>query len=121
MQLTFQAKEPGPLVCLSPVDLHFFYKETFHKDPPEAYETLLYDVMIGDQMLFMRADQVEAAWSVVMPILEGLAKNSPPNFPNYPCGAWGPEAAEELIMKDGRSWFVPLQILEDEKEIVKPE
>jgi len=58
-------------------------------------------------LLFMRADQVEASWSVLMPILNVWEKSKPPGFPNYKSGTWGPKAAEALIAKDGRSWLVP--------------
>lgn len=73
---------------------------------PDAYEALLLDVMIGDATLFMRADQVEAAWSVVTPILEGWEAVNPPDFPNYSSGTWGPEAAEALIARDERKWLL---------------
>ncbi len=105
--LRFQAKQPGTDLRLSPVDMRFSYKEAFKSSPPEAYETLLLDVMRGDATLFMRADQVEAAWSVVTPILEGWKAVTPEVFPNYPAGSWGPEAAQILIAKDGRSWLLP--------------
>jgi glucose-6-phosphate 1-dehydrogenase len=105
--IRFQAKQPGPDVRLSPVDMRFSYQEAFQAAPPEAYETLLLDVMRGDATLFMRADQVEAAWSVVTPILDGWQAVSPEVFPNYPAGSWGPEAAQILIAKDGRSWLMP--------------
>jgi glucose-6-phosphate 1-dehydrogenase len=105
--LRFQAKRPGTDLRLSPVDMRFSYKDAFKTSPPEAYETLLLDVMRGDATLFMRADQVEAAWSVVTPILEGWKAVSPEVFPNYPAGTWGPEAAQVLIAKDGRNWLMP--------------
>jgi len=105
--LRFQAKQPGTDLRLSPVDMRFSYKEAFKSSPPEAYETLLLDVMRGDATLFMRADQVEAAWSVVTPVLEGWQAVTPEGFPNYPAGSWGPEAAQILIAKDGRSWLMP--------------
>lgn len=105
--LRFQAKRPGPKVRLSPVDMRFTYREAFQAAPPEAYETLLLDVMLGDATLFMRADQVEAAWSVVAPILEAWEAVLPPDFPNYQAGTWGPEAAGALIAQDGRSWHMP--------------
>ena len=76
-------------------------------DIPEAYETLLLDVMLGYAALFMRADQVEAAWSVVMPALEAWETVTPMDFPNYTAGVWGPEAAKLLIAQDGRSWAQP--------------
>jgi glucose-6-phosphate 1-dehydrogenase len=105
--LCFQAKHPGPALHLQPVAMSFSYQRAFQVPVPEAYETLLLDVMRGDATLFMRADQVEAAWSVVEPILEGWAKKPPRGFPNYAAGTWGPEAAEELLARDGRAWFVP--------------
>lgn len=106
--LRFQAKRPGPQMHLSPVDMRFTYREAFEATPPEAYETLLLDVMLGDATLFMRADQVEAAWSVVTPVLEGWEAVLPEDFPNYQAGTWGPESAQVLIAQDGRSWFTPL-------------
>lgn len=105
--LRFQAKRPGPQIRLSPVDMHFTYQEAFQTTPPEAYETLLLDIMLGDATLFMRDDQVEAAWSVVTPVLEGWSAVEPEDFPNYRAGTWGPESAQMLIAKDGRSWFTP--------------
>jgi len=105
--LRFQAKQPGSTFLLSPVDMHFSYQETFRSKSPQAYETLLADVMSGDATLFMRADQIEASWSVLTPILKAWADLMPADFPNYPPGTWGPEAAEVLIAKDGRSWLQP--------------
>jgi glucose-6-phosphate 1-dehydrogenase len=75
--------------------------------PPEAYETLLLDVLEGDATLFMRADQVETGWAIMMPILDAWESMPSPDFPNYPAGSWGPEAAEALIARDGRSWQKP--------------
>jgi glucose-6-phosphate 1-dehydrogenase len=105
--LRFQAKQPGPTIRLSPVEMRFCYRDAFQATPPEAYETLLLDVILGDATLFMRADQVEAAWSVVTSILEGWESSTPADFPNYQAGTWGPEAAEALIAQDGRSWVLP--------------
>jgi len=105
--LRFQAKQPGSSLQLTPVDMHFSYQEAFKSKSPEAYETLLADVMAGDATLFMRADQVEASWSVLMPILNVWGNSAPTDFPNYPSGTWGPKAAEALIAKDGRSWLQP--------------
>jgi glucose-6-phosphate 1-dehydrogenase len=105
--LSFQAKQPGSTLLLSPVDMHFSYQETFQSRSPQAYETLLVDVMSGDATLFMRADQVEASWSVLTPILNVWADLKPEDFPDYPSGSWGPEAAGDLIAHDGRSWLQP--------------
>ena len=66
--------------------------------------------MLGDATLFMRADQVEAAWSVITPILEAWEQSAPPDFPNYPAGTWGPESAAVLIAQDGRNWLTPAAI-----------
>jgi glucose-6-phosphate 1-dehydrogenase len=112
--LRFQAKQPGSILHLSPVDMHFSYQEAFKSKSPQAYETLLADVMSGDATLFMRADQVEASWSILTPILNAWAKRKPVDFPNYPSGSWGPQAAEALVAKDGRSWLEP--ILWEEQE-----
>ncbi len=105
IRLRFQAKRPGQAMILSPVDMVFNYKDEYNGDEPEAYETLLYDVMEGDATLFMRADQVEAAWEVVMPIIEVWKARSPTDFPNYSPGSWGPEDAEALIARDGHNWI----------------
>jgi glucose-6-phosphate 1-dehydrogenase len=108
IMLHFQAKQPGPDLHLGPVSMRFTYKEAFRAPTPEAYETLLLDVMLGDPTLFMRDDQVEAAWAVVTPILETWARGVAPNFPNYPAGSWGPPAADALLARAGRSWVDPV-------------
>lgn len=105
--LRFQAKQPGPDLHLSLEDMHFSYQEAFKSKLPEAYETLLADVMAGDATLFMRADQVENSWSILEPILDAWAEVEPAEFPNYPSGSWGPEAADDLIEHSGRSWLQP--------------
>jgi len=105
--LRFQAKKPGPIMRLDPVDMLFSYARAFKTASPEAYETLLLDVMWGDATLFMRSDQVEAAWSVVMPVLDAWQAEAPADFPNYAAGSWGPEAADALIGRDGRRWMLP--------------
>jgi glucose-6-phosphate 1-dehydrogenase len=107
IRVTFQAKRPGPVMNLSPVHLDFSYQEAFRTASPEAYETLLLDIIIGDATLFMRADQVEVSWKVIMPVLDTWLANPPLNFPNYPAGTWGPEEADVLIAQDGRSWLQP--------------
>ena len=104
IRLRFQAKRPGPSMVLSPVDMIFSYAEAYQEQEPEAYETLLEDVMEGNPTLFMRADQVEAAWRVVTPIMETWQNRKAVDFPNYAPGSWGPEDAEALIAKDGHHW-----------------
>jgi glucose-6-phosphate 1-dehydrogenase len=102
--LGFQAKYPGPKMLLRPVEMRFGYQESFAVSSPDAYETLLWDVMNNDPTLFMRADQVEAAWKLLMPVLEVWKESHPRNFPDYPAGSWGPKAADELLAKEGHSW-----------------
>jgi glucose-6-phosphate 1-dehydrogenase len=104
IRIRFQAKRPGPDMILNPVDMIFSYAKAYDGKEPEAYETLLEDVISGNQTLFMRADQVEAAWKVITPILEAWQNRLPVDFPNYTPGSWGPEDAEALIAKDGHHW-----------------
>ncbi|HMG82368.1 MAG TPA: hypothetical protein VK559_04990, partial [Ferruginibacter sp.] len=106
IKLGFQAKRPGLEMLMAPVDMQYDYSESYTSTTPEAYETLLLDIMEGDSTLFMRADQVEAAWKIVMPIIEQWEKNPSTSFPNYAAGMTGPEDAEALIARDGHNWFV---------------
>jgi glucose-6-phosphate 1-dehydrogenase len=106
--LCVQAKRPGLEVRLDSVAMEFCYTDVFQTPSPEAYETLLLDVLQGDATLFMRADQIEAAWSVVTPMLEAWEGKAPDDFPNYAAGSWGPEAADALLAADGRQWLVPI-------------
>ena len=108
--LRFEVKQPGPGMHLSPVMMQFYYREAFKVTPPEAYETLLLDVMEGDTTLFLRADQTEAAWAVIMPILDAWSAIGSTDFPNYQAGTWGPEEAEILIAQDGHSWITPTSL-----------
>jgi len=105
--LKFMAKEPGSHLRLRPVDMRFCYTEAFQVEIPAAYETLLWDVMVGDATLFMRTDQVEAAWKLLMPVLDVWAENPAADFPNYVAGSWGPESADLLVARDGNSWLTP--------------
>ena len=86
------------------VNMDFAYDTSFVVDSPDAYETLILDALLGDASLFTRADEVEAAWSVVTPIINAWAEMPPPDFPNYASGSWGPAAADELLQRDGRRW-----------------
>jgi glucose-6-phosphate 1-dehydrogenase len=102
--LLFHAKEPGVQLQIKPVEMDFTYKESYDAPIPEAYETLLLDILEGDATLFMRADQVEEAWKVVTPILETWKKSPTARVPNYPAGTWGPRAAQLLIREQGCDW-----------------
>ena len=104
IRLQFQAKRPGQTLAIDPVEMVFSYRDAYDGQEPEAYETLLLDVMTGDATLFMRADQVEAAWRVVTPVLE-VWEAETPDFPNYTPGSWGPKAAAKLVEKDGFTWM----------------
>src|SRR5580765_1061188 len=105
IRLRFQAKRLGQSMTLNPVDMIFSYEDAYDGHEPEAYETLLLDVMEGNATLFMRADQVEAAWKIIMPILESWEGRPPVDFPNYAPDSWGPEDAEALIARDGHNWI----------------
>ncbi|PWT75282.1 MAG: glucose-6-phosphate dehydrogenase [Bacteroidetes bacterium] len=105
IRLRFQAKKPGQSMTLKPVDMIFSYKDAYDDNEPEAYETLLLDVMEGNATLFMRGDQVESAWKIIMPILEAWENRPPVDFPNYAPDSWGPQDAESLIARDGYNWI----------------
>ncbi|CAN5463494.1 glucose-6-phosphate dehydrogenase [soil metagenome] len=97
-------KVPGGTLNIQPVALDMLYKTTFHVEPPEAYERLIFDSMIGDQTLFIRGDEAEAAWKVVDPIEQGWAESTTP-AEQYAPGSWGPKKATNLIESDGRRWL----------------
>ncbi|HMG71935.1 MAG TPA: glucose-6-phosphate dehydrogenase [Pyrinomonadaceae bacterium] len=102
--MRFGAKIPGPILKIGAVDMDFDYEDYFGNTPSTGYERLLHDCMVGDATLFQRADQVEAAWSVVAPIQAAWNSGPTPDFPNYKAGTWGPKAADELLARDGREW-----------------
>jgi len=104
ISLQFEVKRPGPMVDLVAVKMDFHYDEFFPKEPNVGYETLIYDVMIGDQTLFMRADMVEQGWRIVQPVLDAWAAEKD-DAPQYESGSDGPKAADELLARDGgRAW-----------------
>jgi glucose-6-phosphate 1-dehydrogenase len=104
ISLQFEVKRRGPVVDLAAVKMDFHYDDWFPKEPNVGYETLIYDVMIGDPTLFMRADMVEQTWRIVQPVLDAWAKKSASDLPIYPAGSAGPTAADALLARDGRSW-----------------
>lgn len=107
--LRFAAKVPELGLDVRSVNMDFTYGTSFAREAPEAYETLLLDAMLGDASLFTRADEVEAAWGIVTPIINtwrGWDEKSDPDSEMcfYEAGSWGPEAADQLIERDGRRW-----------------
>ena len=110
ISLQFEMKRPGPVVDLVPVRMDFRYNEWFPKEPNVGYETLVYDVMIGDATLFNRGDTVEATWKIVQPVLDAWGKKVPSDFPNYASGSDGPAAADELLVRHGSDRWRPVRV-----------
>jgi glucose-6-phosphate 1-dehydrogenase len=107
ISLRFDAKIPGPAVRVGMVDMEFQYSKYFGNAPSTGYETLLYDCLVGDATLFQRADNVEAGWGVVEPILEVWKGLPPKGVPLYQAGSWGPAEADDLLAREGRHWRNP--------------
>ncbi len=108
MSLTIGAKVPGSQMQIRSVNMDFAYGASFLTDPPEAYERLLLDCMLGDQTLFKRRDEVEEGWKMFDCALDAWEhEEEKPNFPNYEAGTWGPRDADRLIERDGRRWRTP--------------
>jgi glucose-6-phosphate 1-dehydrogenase len=102
--LQFNTKVPGPTVSIDGVEMKFRYKDYFKVEPATGYETLIYDCMIGDNILFQRADSVEAGWKAVQPFLDAWKKAGAKGLESYKAGSEGPADAEELLKRDGHSW-----------------
>jgi len=102
--LQFNTKVPGPAINIDGVEMKFRYKDYFKAEPSTGYETLIYDCMIGDNILFQRADSVEAGWKAVQPFLDAWKKAGPRGLETYKAGSEGPAEADELLKRDGRSW-----------------
>jgi len=104
IMLRFGAKVPGLGIDVRSVTMDFTYGSAFTVDSPDAYETLILDALLGDASLFTRADEVEGAWARVTPIIDEWMDEPEPDFPNYEAGTWGPEAADQLLAREGRRW-----------------
>ena len=102
--MRFAAKVPGLGIDVRPVNMDFAYGSAFTVESPDAYETLILDALLGDASLFTRADEVEAAWRIVDPIIDAWIAGPEPELPNYTSGTWGPDAADELLTREGRRW-----------------
>jgi len=104
IELQFNTKVPGPAIDIDGVEMKFRYKDYFKAEPSTGYETLIYDCMIGDNILFQRADGVEAGWQAVQPFLDAWKNAGTNGIETYPAGSDGPACADELLRRDGRSW-----------------
>ncbi|HMH96702.1 MAG TPA: glucose-6-phosphate dehydrogenase [Bradyrhizobium sp.] len=102
--LQFNTKVPGPAIAIDGVEMKFRYKDYFQTEPSTGYETLIYDCMIGDNILFQRADSVEAGWQAVQPFLDAWKKAGGKGLKIYEPGSEGPEEANDLLERDGKNW-----------------
>ena len=108
--LNFGSKLPGPAMEVAPVSMEFRYGSSFGVEPPEAYERLLLDCLLGDSTLFTRADEVEASWSWVSRIHQRWAEQTAAGdttLPGYAAGSWGPQESDRMLAADGRAWRLP--------------
>ena len=113
--LKFDLKEPGAGFNVKNVSMDFHYKDLSDIRVPSAYERLLFDVMIGDQTLFSRDDEIETAWKFLEPIQTAWKNNPAIKVYGYPAGTWGPEPSNSLISEEGRTWRYPCKNLADEE------
>jgi glucose-6-phosphate 1-dehydrogenase len=104
ISLRMNSKVPGINGPIQPVKMDFRYGQYFGAVPPEAYERLLCDCILGDSTLFAREDEVLASWRLLTPILEYWQEVRPHDFPNYAAGTWGPQEADALLSREGRRW-----------------
>jgi glucose-6-phosphate 1-dehydrogenase len=107
LALRIDVKVPGPSMRVRPVDMSFLYKDTFGGKSPDAYERLLLDAMRGDGTLFARADEVEAAWALITPVMDTWRDDRSRDLPLYQAGSWGPSEADELLKPIGHRWRRP--------------
>jgi glucose-6-phosphate 1-dehydrogenase len=106
MSLRINTKVPGPAYELRQTEMKFKYSDYFTVKSQTGYETILFDCMQGNHLLFNHADMVETGWKIVQPILLAWENEEPKDFPNYAAGSFGPEAAEQLLLNDGRKWLL---------------
>lgn len=104
--LTMNCKVPGQEQTIQRVGMDFRYASYFSSTPPEAYERLLCDAMSGDSTLFARIDELLASWRLLTPVLNQWSAEKTPQFPNYAAGSMGPEAADALLQRDKRAWYL---------------
>ncbi len=102
--LKINCKVPGPSSPIQPVKMDFRYGSYFGMSPPEAYERLILDCILGDNTLFARQDEVFNSWRLLTPLLQFWSETKPNDFPNYQSGTWGPKASDEMLARDKRKW-----------------
>jgi glucose-6-phosphate 1-dehydrogenase len=102
--LEFNAKIPGPSIAIGGVEMTFKYGDYFEASPSTGYETLIYDCMIGDAILYPRADGIEAGWRIVQPFLDAWRDAGADGLATYRAGSEGPSEADQLLARDGRRW-----------------
>lgn len=107
ISISFEAKHPGPKLCMSTVTMDFDYQRTFGTPPPESYARLFLDAILGDQTLFARADGVEQSWRILDPLLNDPSSQGEKGLAFYPAGSWGPAESDALLSRDGRRWDLP--------------
>jgi len=105
--LSVIAKQPGLDLSIRPVNMDLQYEREFQARSPEAYEMLLYEVMIGDQTLFVEAEMVDRSWQFIQSILDEWNADGKKGLAYYPAGSWGPEAAQQLLISDRCAWLEP--------------
>jgi glucose-6-phosphate 1-dehydrogenase len=103
--IRFGSKVPGTAMEIRDVNMDFAYGGSFTESSPEAYERLILDVLLGEPPLFPRHEEVELSWKILDPIEDYWAKHGAPD--TYPAGTWGPESADRILERDGRSWRRP--------------
>ena len=104
IHLRFEAKKPDSEEDMRSVVMDFCYRTAFNTPLPDAYERLLLEALDGDASLFTRSDAIEQAWRLIDPILAGWEGPHQPPLLTYPVGSWGPDAADDLLARDGRIW-----------------
>ncbi len=104
VSLSFNAKKPGPKLCMGNLSMDFKYSDVFDADNTDAYGRLLLDSMLGDQTLFIRSDFISKAWELLTPVLKQWEKQGEDKLKFYSSGSWGPRAADSLIEKCGGKW-----------------
>jgi glucose-6-phosphate 1-dehydrogenase len=107
ISLQFEAKHPGPKLCMSTVTMEFDYSEAFQTPPVEAYTRLLLDVMLGDPTLFAREDWLHCSWSYLKPLQDYWKQQKESGLLFYPSKSWGPRESQIMIAREGREWLTP--------------